>query len=257
MQEVGSPEWFNEKAKELTDFNERVEGLRHAFLDRYSPEKLAKMNGTALLRDVFGDNDAMIQMLMFDSDYRGFGAAGKYKYLGIVYYSDGDGTWRYKEGNRAISISKEEAEAKAEYIRDKLLECISIIGRSELNAISDYDKLDDALSHIFFYKYPWVIKYFQMVYPQYFPGMYADVTLERALEILGLPDHGKSKRLVNCGEIALFIRRCNINNIVFGHIYGTYWGWESVQHACPSASRNYDERFIVPKEINLRFYKFA
>ena len=96
-----------------------------------------------------------------------------------------------------------------------------------------------------------------MVYPQYFPGMYADVTLERALEILGLPDHGKSKRLVNCGEVSLFIRKCNVNNIVFGHIYGNYWGWDSVQHACPSASRNYDERFDVPKEIELKYYKFS
>lgn len=254
---VGSPEWFYETSKSqyLKEFRQRTEELRKQFNARFAPEVLRLMHGKELLEKVFGNGEAMINLLMFDPTYRRFGASGEYKYLGILYYSDGDGSWRYNENNHAESISEKEAEIKAERLRDELLECISIIEDMELNSLNDYEMLDDALSHIPFSKYAWVLKYYQMIFPQYFPGMYADNTIDRALSILGLPSHGKKKRIVNAGELSLFIRRCDVNNIVFGHIYGGFWGWEDDASACPSASHNYENRTKVPSKINLDYYE--
>ncbi len=253
---VGSPEWFHENSKsyEMIEFRNKTEELRAAFNLKFAPDKLKEMDGKQLLVAMFGDDDTMINLLMYDSVYRRFGAPGEYKYLGIVYYSETDGSWRYKEGSHAESITEVQAEAKAEEIRDQLLECITIIKESELNSAQDYAVLDDALSHVFFYKYPWVLKYYQMVLPQFFPGMYADNTIDRALAILGLPNHGKTKRIVNAGEISLFIRRCDVNNIVFGHIYGGYWGWGDKKTICPSAANNFDNRHKTPHRINLEYY---
>ena len=108
---VGSPEWFKEKSQsqEMVRVLDETENLRTLFNSKFSPELLNEMDGENLLKNVFGNGDAMVQLLMYDPSYRRFGAAGEYKYLGIVYYSDGDDSWRYKEGNHAQSISKAEA----------------------------------------------------------------------------------------------------------------------------------------------------
>lgn len=257
---VGSPEWFNDKAKtfELKQFKNETEELRRKFIEKYTPEKLKQMNGKDLLQTVFGNGNAMVNILLYDSTYRRFGAPGEYRYLGIVYFSEADESWRYKEGKNAYSITESEAEYKAEKVRDQLLECVSVIENHEFNSIHDYEALDSELSKVFFSKYPWVIKYYQMIFPQYFPGMYADVTIDRALSILGLPSHGKGKRIVNAGEIALFIRRCDINNIVFGHIYGSFWGWDDKNiKACPNAAENNDNRNKIPPRINLDYYELS
>lgn len=172
----GSPEWFNKEATnvEMIEFRNKIEALRAEFIDKYSPEKLREMNGEHLLMEVFSDG-GMIQNMMYDHTSRMFGAPGEYKYLGIVYYSEEDTSWRYKEKSRAVSISHSEASKMAENVRDKLLECITIIENHEINTINDYEDLDGKLSHVFFYKYPWTLKYYQMLFPQFFPGMYADV----------------------------------------------------------------------------------
>jgi hypothetical protein len=65
--------------------------------------------------------------------------------------------------------------------------------------------------------------------------MYAERTLSRAIRILGLTDHGKSHLFENIGEISLFIRECNINNMAFNDIYSDEWGWEKSVPPCEAA----------------------
>lgn len=255
---IGSPEWFHEEAQKADkiDFGHTIESLRMDFLRRYAPEKLAAMSGSELLEEVFGDGDSMLNGLMFSDDYRQFGAPGSYKYLWIVYREAGV-TWKYKEGSRAEVVSRAIAEERAEQIRNGLLECVDIIGKSKLDSVSEYELVEEQMAKVFFYKYSWVLKYFQMVFPYYFPGMYADTTLERALYILGLPDHGKSKRFINAGEISLFIRRCNINNIVFNKIYSGKWGWDTPEERCESADKNSLNRMKIPSDIDMSLYRLS
>lgn len=252
----GSPEWFNSKSTEIENLKVQgfVESLRAEFIERFSYAKLSDMSGEELLDKVFGDNSrSMMNILMSDDDYRWFGAAGYYKYLGVI-YQDRDGKWNYKENVKPESLSYGEAAKRAESVRDKLLGMIDTIENTDFESVSDYISFQDSISNVFFYKFPWCLKYFQMLYPQYFPGMYADKTIERALGIIGLPNHGKTNRIVNAGEIALFIRRCSVNNIVFNNIYGTEWGWEGDRKPCQNAQVNYDNRTNVLPPIDL--YKY-
>ena len=258
MNLTGSPEWFYEKSqtKQMKELNSIIENRRTAFIDRFSPERLNDMNGSDLLQSVFSDDPAsMIRLLMFDKDYRLFGAAGQYKYLGIV-YQESKTDWKYKESANPVHLLVDEAAEKAEWVRDQLIVCMNEIESIGLfTTINDYRELQSSVERVFFYKYPWVMKYYQMLYPHFFPGMYADGTISRALHILGLPDHGAGKRLLNAGEISLFIRRCDVNNILFNDIYGNEWGWDEDVPPCQYAKSNHEASSEPVSSVNLEYYE--
>ena len=256
----GSPEWFHENAStqknlELLDF---IEDMRERFLRRFSPEMLSEMDGDKLLDEMFGDYDnSLIRLLMYDGNYRWFGAPGEYKYLFIVYQKQ-DGSWAYKEGAKAQTISKAEAKEKAIQVRDQLLFCVRKIEEiGNFSSLQHYQQFENETSHVFFSSYAWVLKYYQMVFPQFFPGMYADNTILRAISILGLKSHGKLNRILNAGEISLFIRKCDVNNIIFNEVYASEWGWEQNQRPCLSASDNFNQRLISLEDPNLSYYRFS
>lgn len=253
---IGSPEWFNYQAtnKEFLEKEAMIEDWRYSFLEHFSPDSLREMSGAELLEKVFSNrSDSMIQLLMFDNQYRNFGASGKYVYTSVVFQTI-DGKWKYKENQFSNEISREEAEEKAIKVRDMLLECVEKIEEEKLDTIKGYQNLSNSISNVFFSQYAWVIKYYQMIFPYYFPGMYADVTIDRALKILGLPHC--SNRLINCGQISLFIRKCDINNITFNEIYAKQWGWDKTFSACPNAKDNYANCEKPVKTINRSHYKF-
>ena len=254
---IGSPNWFFGKSqtKRMADLNKMIEERRASFIENFSPKKLALMDGNDLLNWVFSDApSSMMRLLMFDEDYRWFGAAGKYKYLGVLYQGNGT-TWVYKEGNNSQTLSRIDAEQKAKSIRDNIISCVNEIENiGVFHTLQDYQRFQNQIKRVFFYKYPWMMKYYQMIYPQFFPSMYADKTLNRALQILGLPNHGTAERLLNAGEISLFIRKCDVNNIVFNQIYDDEWGWESDCPPCQNAAKNYHDRLKPVEDFNTIFY---
>ena len=256
---LGSPEWFYEKAQNESrrKFQDWIENKRKDFLNRFSPDRLREMSGKELLEKVFANTpDSMVHQLMFDDDYRNFGAGGKFAYHGIIYYLEDKSIWVYRLGSEVQEIDEIIAAERAEKVRDDLLyiiDCIDKIGT--FKSINDYVSLEYKISKIEFYKHSWILKYYQMLYPQYFPGMYADTTLNRALKILGLPSHGPSNKILNAAEISLFIRKCNVNNIIFNDIYGETWGWDTEQKPCPSAADNYKNCKGIVKTVNTSFYQ--
>ena len=261
MSVVGSKEWFVDKAgtsdkKVLAD---RMELLRKDFLEEFSPKKLEMMNGPQLLERVFNNtNDSMMYLLMMDSDYRNFGASSEYSYMSII-YKGSDGIWTLFEKNKHIKLSKKEAEEKAVQIRDQIIACINIITDSKLTTIDDYKLLEKKLSdETNLYNFVTILKYFQMVFPNYFPGMYSNFTLSRCIQILGLKYVGKSsnKRIQNMGVISIFIRNCGIHNIVFGSIYADEWGWEKTCETCPAAAEN-NTYISCADNVNNSFYELG
>ena len=152
-------------------------------------------------------------------------------------------------------MSREEAANRAIIVRDKLMECVEIIkSTGKYLTIMDYEKLEKRLSKVFFAKFAWAMKYFQMIFPQYFPCMYADDTLGRAVGILGLPNHGKSHRFMNAGEVSLFIRRCDVSNLAFNDVYAAKWGWDRECPPCENAEQNFDQRTRIVDTIKLEYY---
>lgn len=256
---IGSTKWFEEKStkSEKIAFRENVEHLRKRFLDNFSPDKLKRMNGAELLNKVFDNtHDTMMHLLMYDQEYRmGFGASSEYAYMSII-YKGSDGLWTLFEKNKHIKLSKYDAENKAKEIRDVIISLISVISNSTLHTIEDYKILEKRLRAISdYYNYVTVLKYYQMLFPYYFPAMYSDFTLNRCIQILGLKQIAKSsnRRITNMGIISIFIRNCSVHTSVFGSIYADEWGWEGTRETCPAASEN--EHIISDNgKINKSFY---
>jgi len=241
---TGSTEWFSTKAKDEKKirFKEQVDTLRKNFLNKFSPEKLQIMTGAELLNKVFDNTDeTMMSYIMRNMDYiMRFGASSRYPYMSII-YKGSDGIWKLFEKNKNVKMSRSEAESKAVEVRDSIIECIDIIEKSDLHTIEDYKELDRKLRMVTeYYSFVTILKYFQMVYPEYFPAMYSHQTLDRCIQILGLKYIGKgaNKRIPNMGVISIFIRNCGINNSVFGSIYADEWGWTGSRETCPAAREN-------------------
>ncbi len=252
---IGSPEWFNMEAKKRIDFQNKIELYRKEFLDEFSPIKLKSMSAEDLLEKVFGDSCfSMTRILMLSKKYFNFGSCDKYIYHSVLYITNGQ--WKYKNGKNAINISEVEAKRIACYLRDNIVECLSVIeSLIPLNSVSDYIELSGKLSKIFLSNYAWVFKYYQMVYPQYFPGMYADNTVNRAMNILGLPN--QSDKLVNMGVISLFIRKCDVNNIIFNDIFGKTWSWDKAVLPCQNAQENYKTYADIDINQHYSYYRLS
>jgi len=76
---IGSPEWFRERAKDPLNIihDRQTSQSREEFIKKYAPEKLAAMNGSELLDNVFGNGSTMLYDLMDDKEkYINFGSAG-------------------------------------------------------------------------------------------------------------------------------------------------------------------------------------
>ena len=211
------------------------------------------MTGRELLDEVFGNAPTTMLSLLTSkvSKYNRFGSAGVYNYLWIVYFKVSDGVWRYRdESNRSLTISRDKAEEKAIAVRDSLIFCVDAIEQyGTFQSIADYQELQNTLKKVFFFDYNWVLKYYQMLYPQFFPGMYGEDTLDRALHILGLPNH-KGDKFIAAGEISLFIRRCKVHNIIFNEVYSAEWGWDDPKPPCENAAANFSNRLKPIAETN-------
>ena len=137
----GTPAWFREFAG--SDYYRRIQEdhahYRKRFLDQYAPDKLLKLSRDDLLRKVFGTSGSMLYDLTQNKeDYWRFGSCGQYKYLWVVYHTDG-GSWMYKRGSRSRAVSREEASMRAVEVRDLLLRSVDIIKKAQLpDIISDY-----------------------------------------------------------------------------------------------------------------------
>ena len=253
----GSPEWFWQKS--LSDDAKEVCSksvyIRKKFSQLFSPDKLQEMDSRQLLDLVFGNtvqerpfieggnshNICMCEWLI--SDWT-FGTCGRrYKYLLPLYKKNNETHWKRRIGNKTEFIDEAEALVVAEKTRDQIIVCADKIKQiGSFSKLNDYETFDSITSGVYFAKFPWMMKYYQMLYPEYFPCLYEDKILERALYILGLPI--RKSRLTKSGQLSLFIRDCKIDSNVFSKIYADEWGWGDPRDPCDSAIFNRNRSFM-------------
>lgn len=178
MYSIGSPEWFEDEASEYEEFQKEIENLRYRFLDRFAPDKLSQMSAEELLDQVFENNGkSMMHLLIKDKSYNEFAPTGNSADSTILYKTNDCSSWKYRKNTTVTKeiISDEEAKTKAIKITSLLIKATQIIENKKPSNVEDYRELDEELSSkgIFFYQRNWAMKYFQMVFPYYFPGMYA------------------------------------------------------------------------------------
>ncbi len=214
-----TPEWFHEKAKAYTELEEKAKNARQDFIEQFSPAKLNEMSNEEILNKIFlnGNKHNLCYTMEYDSDNKSlFGSiAGGNSYKYDLFYSQ-----EWKTGNKyhPVILTVEQATEKARDIVKNLLESIHIIDEnlSNINNADDYESLSQKLNQIIDINKVWVLKYYQMIYPNLLPTFYSDKWINDILDLLNMPKH--NNKFTNLGQIALFIRKCDVDNTVFAKI---------------------------------------
>lgn len=253
----GSPGWFREKAKTVkyVEIIEKAENLRVKFKKRFSPDVLANMKSDELLHDVFGENDnSMVNLLMYNYSYNCFGAiASRRDLMGV--YPCGQDKWRFFGTGATTFYGEKKAKGKADSVRNEIIRCTNEIERiGAFERGNDYNSFGKKISDVFFFNHQWILKYFQMIYPDCFPIVYSKEEISRYLYVLGIKGYAEKNRIANAGMLALFIRQCDINNIVFTDIFENEWTKENRWKKCQNAKENKRIVQLNPGEPNQWLY---
>lgn len=122
---------------------------------------------------------------------------------------------------KPIHLTGEEAIEKAEEIRDNLVIGAEIISSFDtLNSETDYEELYKQLENIPGINTVWRMKYYHLLFPTLLAPFYGQDIQLKVLHFL--KQNPSSIPFIRMGQIALFIKKCNIPGIVFDHILGKY-----------------------------------
>lgn len=227
---IYSPEWFRNVAQneEMITFDQKAISLRMSFIERFGIEKIEQLSGRELLKTLFisdDDNrDNLSYTLEFNSDIREvFGSiAGGSSYKYGLFYHKKLQSWMTGSPVRPKYLSEEEAIALASSIRDNIVKGARILAaHKEMTAISDYEILQRELQGIPGIDAVWILKYYQMLFPEILPVFYAKPVQIEVLRFL--KKEPSILPLIRMGQISLFEKECGISSPVFGKIYHTYY----------------------------------
>ena len=167
-----------------------IDSTRHGFFERFSPENLSKLSGSELLDAIFSGKQSLCYQLEFNPTIkRYFGSiSGGSAYKFGLFQKQEDRNWMTGSPNSPIVLSENEAIVLAGQIRDCLVKGHTIIALSALDAVDDYDKLNERLSSELgqYATYAWFQKYFYMSFPEKLVGWYTVDWLEHFLYGLGI-----------------------------------------------------------------------
>lgn len=222
-----SPEWFAEQAKGMEALRSYDRDLRNSFVEQYGPNAIAKLAGKELLTRLFysdvENKDNMCYMLEFHPQMReiyGSIAGGSAFKFGLFYHKKNQ-CWTTGSPGKPQYISEEEAIKVAESIRDNLVDGAEVLdAHTFVSSVTDYEFLYDELRHIPIIDNVWVLKYYQMLYPEILPVFYAK---NYQIDVLRfLKQEASPIPFVRMGQIMSFVKQCGISSVEFGQIYYKY-----------------------------------
>lgn len=164
---------INEAGLTFEDHSDDVEAVRHEFMEKYSPEKLAALPDDQLLTTLFystdSDNDSLCYFLEFYKNSKDlFGSiSGGSSYKFILFQNKKDGKWTTGSPQKPEKLSEEQALELGKQLRDYLVKGAEVIGNAELNTPADYENLDRELMTATDGKctFAWMHKYFSILFP--------------------------------------------------------------------------------------------
>jgi len=223
---IYSPEWFHELAQsdELRRFDEEAQHLRYVFLTQFGLEQISTLSGKELLTKLFysdvENKDNLCYTLEFRPDMReifGSIAGGSAFKFGLFYHKK-NRCWTSGSPSKHQSLSEEEAIEVATSIRDALVKGAKLIeAHKDFDTVEGYEQLYAKLQTIPGIDNVWMLKYYQMLYPDVLPVFYAK---EFQIEVLRfLKQEPSTVPFVRMGQISMFVRKCGISSPVFGQIY--------------------------------------
>ena len=218
--------WFREEGKkeEWVAIDAMVEKERESFLDKFSAEAIAALEGKDILTKLFYNQTRDRENLCYAIEsspinrelFGNITGGSAYKF-GLFFYKK-EQKWTSGSPHAPVYLDEEDAIKIGAQIRDYLVEGAKIIEENApYEKIEDYENLSLKLSEIPIANNIWVMKYWQMLFPNVFPTFYAE-RLQNALIKL-FKEEPSDNPYVRMGKIKLFINSCGISNYVFLKIY--------------------------------------
>lgn len=233
-----SPEWFYTKGQEFAYIDHKVAPIYENFRERFAPEKLALLSGKQILTTIFLNNDNKSNLcyeIEFNHDNRNYCGSIKssiaykygfhYTYKYGLHYSQKNRAWA--AGTSSVNskfINEEEAIELGAEIRDRLVSGAEIIKNfGVLDSVQDYISLYEKLNIATdgFVDNVWFMKYYHMIFPSLFPPIYKQNAQNTILSSIG--EQSNDNAFGRMGQIQIFIKQCNISNVVFNQVFWKYY----------------------------------
>ena len=225
---VYTAEWYQNVARseELITFDEEAISLRNEFCEQFSIERLEALTGRDLLTKLFYSDEEnktnLCYMLEFHPRMRElFGSiAGGSSFKYGLFYHKKSHSWMTGSPLKPQTLTEEQAIDVAGSIRDKLVAGAKMIEAEAdtLTSVSAYEKLYQKLQSATNIDWVWVLKYYQMLFPEQLPVFYGkDIQIDVLRFIRQQPS---AVPFVRMGQISLYIKNCGISSPIFGKIYG-------------------------------------
>lgn len=258
---VYSPEWFREIAQsdEMQAFDEEARLLRHQFENNFGIASISALSGKELLTKLFysdvENKDNLCYTLEFHPRMReifGSIAGGSAFKFGLFYHKKNH-CWTTGSPSKNQTLTEEEAIQVAASIRDALVQGAKIIQEHHgFDTVEGYTHLYNKLSGIPLIDNVWVMKYYQMLFPEILPVFYGkDIQIE---VLRFLKEEPSVVPFVRMGQISIFVRKCNISSPVFGKIMGnTYFALNPTQ----SEDEESVDALADTNEDSVRYWLYA
>jgi len=228
---VYSPEWFREVAQsdELKAFDEEARMLRHQFENNFGIASISALSGKELLTKLFysdvENKDNLCYTLEFHPRMReifGSIAGGSAFKFGLFYHKKNH-CWTTGSPSKHQTLTEEEAIEVATSIRDALVQGAKLIeAHKDIDTVEGYEQLYTKLQTIPGIDSVWMLKYYQMLFPETLPVFYGKNIQIEVLRFL--KQEPSVVPFVRMGQISIFVRKCGISSPVFGKIVGdTYF----------------------------------
>ena len=223
--DVYSPEWFYEVAQseELKALDEESRLIRHQFIANFGVDSLSSLSGKDLLTKLFysdvENKDNLCYTLEFNSRVReifGSIAGGSAFKFGLFYHKKNH-CWTTGSSAKPQTLTEEEAIGVASFIRDALIQGANLIqNHKDIDTVEGYEQLYAKLQTIPGIDGVWMLKYYQMLFPDVFSVYYGKNIQIEVLRFL--KQEPNIIPIVRMGQIAMFVRKCGISSPVFGKI---------------------------------------
>lgn len=224
-----TPEWFKSHADEFADIAIEAEIQYDDFQSKFAPEVLATLSGEDLLRKMFYSGDSNKENLCYYLEFHTkvrelFGSiAGGSAFKFNLFYQNKKSSWVTGSSAKPKLLTLDEAIALGTEIRDTLVKGADIIKANQ--GISDAEGYNKLYTQLFstmgrYINLLWVQKYYHMIFPDMFPVFYNETWQKHVLTKLDIEPYDSG--FVRMGQINLFVKECDIPNVVFAQIIYRY-----------------------------------
>lgn len=223
-----TPEWFKAKAVEFASEEPKALEMYSNFVTKYGPDALKAVEGEDLLKLLFLNGDCKdlcheLEYVKLNAEYFGSIRSGSaYKYP--MYYDKNNASWVCGTAGNPKYLTLAEAIIRGTEVRDSLVKCVAIIegAKDKLTSVENYLTLYTELYSAMpsYISNLWVMKYFHMLFPEFFPTFYNKDWQEKVLNTLDIiPSDASYGRM---GQISLFIKVCGISSFAFNRVFHKY-----------------------------------